>query len=104
MLPRGGISEVKAGLGPQDPCRHGNEQGSQAAYNQRCFGAWLPALREGQAVPPPAAPSTAPAQSTSGPTDQPAARKDDPVWIERHAELLEKARKGGIDLYFLGDS
>src|SRR5204862_80450 len=70
---------------------HQDEQGSQASYNQRCFGAWLPALREGQAVPPLAASSTAPAQSTSGPADQPAARTDDPVWVERHAELLEKA-------------
>src|SRR5207253_6921132 len=31
---------------------HQDEQGSQAAYNQRCFGAWLAALREGKKVPP----------------------------------------------------
>ena len=33
---------------------HQDEQGSQKAYNDRCYGAWLPALRQGR--PPPAAP------------------------------------------------
>src|SRR5215216_3914940 len=38
------------------------------------------------------------------PADKPAARQDDPVWVAKHQELLEKAKRGGIDLYFEGDS
>jgi cephalosporin-C deacetylase-like acetyl esterase len=33
---------------------HQDENGSQAPYNQRCYGAWLPALRQGK--PPPIKP------------------------------------------------
>ena len=33
---------------------HQDENGSQAPYNERCYGAWLPALRRGQ--PPPVRP------------------------------------------------
>ncbi|HKQ53032.1 MAG TPA: hypothetical protein VJT74_11720, partial [Pyrinomonadaceae bacterium] len=36
--------------------------------------------------------------------DKPAARNDDPVWVAKHKELLDKAKRGGIDLYFEGDS
>jgi lysophospholipase L1-like esterase len=35
--------------------------------------------------------------------DKPAPRKDNPVWLERHAALLERAKKGA-DVVFLGDS
>lgn len=38
------------------------------------------------------------------PADKPAARNDDPVWVAKHAELVEKAKRGNIDLYFEGDS
>jgi lysophospholipase L1-like esterase len=38
-----------------------------------------------------------------GPADQPAARTD-PNSLLAHTQLLEKARKGGIDIYFEGDS
>ena len=41
---------------------------------------------------------------TAGDADKPAARNDDPVWRAKHAELLEKARRGNIELYFEGDS
>jgi lysophospholipase L1-like esterase len=41
---------------------------------------------------------------TPGPADKPAARNEDPVWVSKHAELLEKAKRGGIELYFEGDS
>ncbi len=34
---------------------------------------------------------------------RPAPRKDNPVWLERHAALLERAKKGA-DVVFLGDS
>lgn len=34
----------------------------------------------------------------------PVPRNEDKVWVDKHNELLEKARKGGIDLYFEGDS
>jgi lysophospholipase L1-like esterase len=37
------------------------------------------------------------------PADQPVARKDQNSLIA-HAQLLEKAKKGGIDIYFEGDS
>lgn len=42
-------------------------------------------------------------QATGG-ADQPAARNDDAVWVAKHQELLEKAKRGNIDLYFEGDS
>lgn len=41
---------------------------------------------------------------TASPADKPAARNDDPVWVAKHLELLEKAKRGNIDLYFEGDS
>lgn len=53
----------------------------------------------------------APAQSggssqnaSAGPADRPAARNDDPTWVNKHKELVERAKKGNIDLYFAGDS
>jgi lysophospholipase L1-like esterase len=39
-----------------------------------------------------------------GPADKPAARNDDPTWVKKHIELLEKAKRGNIELYFEGDS
>ena len=36
--------------------------------------------------------------------DRPAARNDDPVRVAKHAGLVGKAKRGGIDLYFEGDS
>lgn len=39
-----------------------------------------------------------------GPADKPAARNDDPTWVKKHVELLERAKRGNIDLYFEGDS
>jgi len=36
--------------------------------------------------------------------DKPAARNNDAVWVAKHQELLEKAKRGNIDLYFEGDS
>ncbi len=39
-----------------------------------------------------------------GAADQPAARHNDPTWVAKHSELVEKAKKGNIDLYFEGDS
>src|SRR5215813_12746101 len=42
-------------------------------------------------------------QNTLPPGDQPVARSDQNSQIA-HQELLEKARKGGIDVYFEGDS
>jgi len=43
------------------------------------------------------------ANATSGPADQPVLR-DDPNALIAHADLLEKARHGHIDIYFEGDS
>ena len=84
---------------------HQDERGSQKPYNDRAYGAWLPALRQGKPAPV-ASPSSAPSSvtSTAGPADQPAARNDDPVWVAKHAELRERAKQGGIDVYFVGDS
>ncbi|MFL6331966.1 MAG: GDSL-type esterase/lipase family protein [Pyrinomonadaceae bacterium] len=42
-------------------------------------------------------------QATPAPADQPVARADQNSMLA-HAELLEKRRKGRIDVYFLGDS
>src|SRR5688572_21345710 len=47
---------------------------------------------------------TAPAQApTPAPADQPVSRTD-PNSLIAHTQLLEKARKGRIDIYFEGDS
>jgi lysophospholipase L1-like esterase len=43
------------------------------------------------------------AAQTPAPADQPVARTD-PNSLTAHAQLLEKAKKGGIDIYFEGDS
>jgi cephalosporin-C deacetylase len=43
---------------------HQDEKGSQKAYNDRCYGAWLPALRQGQ--PPPFAARTSEAGGGDG--------------------------------------
>jgi lysophospholipase L1-like esterase len=43
------------------------------------------------------------AQTTTVPADQPSARTDQNS-LTAHAQLLEKAKKGGIDIYFEGDS
>jgi lysophospholipase L1-like esterase len=43
------------------------------------------------------------AQASAGPADQAAPRTDQNSTIA-HAQLLEKASKGGIDIYFVGDS
>src|SRR5437868_2022845 len=40
----------------------------------------------------------------ASPADRPAARNDDATWLSKHTELVEKAKKGHIDLYFEGDS
>jgi lysophospholipase L1-like esterase len=48
-------------------------------------------------------PSLAPAQIPSIPADQPVPRTD-PNSMIAHAQLLDKAKKGGIDIYFAGDS
>ena len=44
-----------------------------------------------------------PAEGSNRPEDQPARRTDRNSQIA-HEQLLEKAKKGGIDIYFLGDS
>ena len=51
-------------------------------------------------APAPGAPAAA---GSSGPADRPAPRTDQNSMIA-HAQLLEKARAGGIDVYFVGDS
>jgi lysophospholipase L1-like esterase len=56
--------------------------------------------------PAPASPPSAAAPARgrqAGPADQPAPRTDANSQLA-HAQLLEKAKKGRIDLYFLGDS
>jgi lysophospholipase L1-like esterase len=61
----------------------------------------------GASTPTPAtAAASAPTAPTAplGPADQPAARNEDPTWVQKHAELLARAKQGGIELYFAGDS
>jgi lysophospholipase L1-like esterase len=43
------------------------------------------------------------AQTPAGPADRPAARLDQNSMMA-HAQLLDKAKRGGIDVYFVGDS
>jgi lysophospholipase L1-like esterase len=43
------------------------------------------------------------AQSPAGPADRPVARVDQNS-VTAHAQLLDKAKHGGIDVYFVGDS
>jgi lysophospholipase L1-like esterase len=57
------------------------------------------------AAPPPGtnAPTLQPRKGNSGPADKAVPRSDRNSRIA-HEQLLEKARKGGIDIYFEGDS
>jgi lysophospholipase L1-like esterase len=43
------------------------------------------------------------AQTPAGPADRPVARLDQNS-VTAHAQLLDKAKRGGIDVYFVGDS
>jgi lysophospholipase L1-like esterase len=57
----------------------------------------------------PAAPATAasqPATRRAEPTDQPVRRSNSPRidWTARHDAYVKLAEKGGVDVYFLGDS
>ena len=88
---------------------------STAVFAALAAAVWFPAVCFAQ-TPPPAGPGNAgrPAASArnrggfgggepSGPADQASPRTD--LNSQRaHAQLLEKARKGGIDIYFEGDS
>ena len=67
--------------------------------NWKTFIAWADKFIGHQAPPKPAAASAA----SYGPADQPAPRTDQNSLIA-HAQLLQKARQGRIDLYFVGDS
>ncbi|HEY7091481.1 MAG TPA: acetylxylan esterase [Tepidisphaeraceae bacterium] len=60
---------------------------------------WLDTLAKGGEVPPP---STQPAARASSASD-PVARTDANSQLA-HQQLLDKARRGGIDIYFAGDS
>ncbi len=63
---------------------------------------WLNALVQGGEIKPNQEPARSGATGWSG-ADQPTMRTDQNSQIA-HAQLLEKARKGGIDVYFEGDS
>jgi cephalosporin-C deacetylase-like acetyl esterase/lysophospholipase L1-like esterase len=81
---------------------HQNENGSQQAYYDRCYGAWLPALREGRAVEAPAA-AASPGAATESWAARPAPQNT-PAFLPAHETLLKKKSQGEIDVYFLGDS
>jgi lysophospholipase L1-like esterase len=68
------------------------------AWADKFIGHQAPALTETAA----AAAFTAP-EAAAAPADQPAPRTDRNSQLA-HAQLLEKAKKGGIDVYFEGDS
>ena len=68
--------------------------------NWKYFIAWADKFIGHQSPPRPA---TAAAQPPAGPADQPAPRTDQNS-MTAHAQLVEKARAGGIDVYFEGDS
>src|SRR5215207_3919317 len=79
------------------PHNHQATPAQQRPYTVRS-AEWLNTLVRGGAVKP--------NQSTSSqppPADQPVPRADQNSMLA-HAELLEKRKKGRIDLYFLGDS
>jgi lysophospholipase L1-like esterase len=56
-----------------------------------------------QATPAPPAPTPAAAMLDDGPADQPAPRSDQNSMVA-HAQLVQKAKQGRIDIYFEGDS
>ena len=70
------------------------------------FGTTVPGMPQARAAQAPGAPQV-PASAQAGGTvdaaDRPAPRTDANS-MTAHQELLEKARKGGIDVYFIGDS
>ena len=71
------------------------------------FDAVIAEAKKASAASPGAGPDTTSIRRTGSgfirPADQPAPRTD-PNSLVAHEQLLEKARKGGIDVYFLGDS
>jgi len=77
----------------------------QRPYTSRSAG-WLNRLVHGQEINPSMELTGSSAVGSGGPAtaaDQPASRTDRNSQIA-HIQLLEKARKGGIDIYFEGDS
>ena len=69
-----------------------------ASYSTRIGAFRLPGCQGAQSLAPPGIASDA-----AGPSDRPAPRTDENALVA-HAELLEKASKGRIDVYFAGDS
>jgi cephalosporin-C deacetylase len=66
---------------------HQEERGSHQLYYKRAYNAWLPALKGGK---PAAAQDSAPQRNRN--------------FLPAHQALLQKAKAGGIDVYFEGDS
>jgi len=68
------------------------------------LGLWLAAGTLAAAVPQQTLPTGAPiAPAVRGPADRPVPRTDQNS-MTAHQQLLDKARAGGIDVYFVGDS
>jgi cephalosporin-C deacetylase len=66
---------------------HQEERGSHQLYYKRSYSSWLPALHDGKPAPV-----------------QNSVPQRNPIFIRAHQELLQKAKTGGIDVYFEGDS
>src|SRR5207237_281352 len=64
---------------------------------------WLSSLVKGEPVRPDESADRPKTWAAPAPADRPVARTD-PNSRTAHAQLLEKAKKGRIDVYFLGDS
>ncbi len=78
-----------------------HDGGHTDSPNWKYFIAWADGLLNHKA--PPASKPTVAAPVEAVPADQPVPRTDRNSEVA-HAQLLEKARKGGIDIYFEGDS
>ena len=86
---------------------HQDENGSQRAYNDRCYGVWLPTLRAGKPAPAVGTgrvnPNANGKMSRQDGADRPVPQSN-PLFLAAHEMLLKKKTQGVIDVYFLGDS
>ena len=71
--------------------------------NWKHFIPWASRLLKHSLPAAPAATAAPAAAAAATPADQPVSRTDQNS-LTAHAQLLEKARQGGIDIYFEGDS
>ena len=78
-----------------------HDGGHEDRSNMKHFIAW--ATKQLQRTAPPASPAQSQSNSRAGSASQPQPRTDANS-LQAHQQLVHKAKQGGIDVYFVGDS